>query len=43
MDLVNKPLREPQIAVLTGLPIKAEEVADRERIGPQITTRLRRS
>jgi hypothetical protein len=42
MHLVDKFPCEAQITVLlAGLPSEAEEVADRERVGPEIAARLR--
>ena len=43
MHLVDEFPCELQITVLAGLPREAEEVTDRERIGPEIAARLRLS
>ena len=43
MHLVDEFPCEPQITVLAGLPSEAEEVTDRERVGPEIAARLRLS
>ena len=43
MYLVDEFTCEPQITVPAGLPSEAEEVAERERVGPEIAAGLRLS
>jgi hypothetical protein len=41
MHLIDKFSCEPQITVLASLPSEAEEVTDRERVGPEVAAGLR--